>query len=116
MMAAGGSIVLCASAAARTGLANHEAIAAAKGGVIGLTLSAAATCAPGNIRVNCVVPGLADTPLAARITCNKAALKASRAMHALGTHFLQGVTIGEFRISVRRSGQGPGVWNRLSQR
>lgn len=82
--ATGGSIVLCASAAARTGLANHEALAAAKGGVIGLTLSAAATYAPRNIRVNCVAPGLVDTPLAARITCNEAALKASRAMHVLG--------------------------------
>jgi len=80
----GGSIVLCATAAARTGLANHEAIAAAKGGVIGLTLSAAATYAGRNIRVNCVAPGLTDTPLAARITSNEAALKASTAMHALG--------------------------------
>ena len=43
LMSTGGSIVLCATAAARTGMANHEAIAAAKGGVIGLTLSAAAT-------------------------------------------------------------------------
>ena len=80
----GGSIVLCATAAARTGFANHEAIAAAKGGVIGLTLSAAATYAPRNIRVNCVAPGLVDTPLAARITSNEAAMKASAAMHALG--------------------------------
>lgn len=84
MMPTGGSIVLCATAAARTGMANHEAIAAAKGGVIGLTLSAAATYAPRNIRVNCVAPGLVDTPLAARITGNEAALKASSAMHALG--------------------------------
>ena len=80
----GGSIVLCATAAARTGLANHEAIAAAKGGVIGLTLSAAATYAPRNIRVNCVAPGLVDTPLAAKITSNEAALKTSAALHALG--------------------------------
>jgi len=80
----GGSIVLCATAAARTGFPNHEAIAAAKGGVIGLTLSAAATYAPRNIRVNCVAPGLVDTPLAARITANEAARKASIAMHALG--------------------------------
>ena len=80
----GGSIVLCATAAARTGFVNHEAIAAAKGGVIGLTLSAAATYAARNIRVNCVAPGLVDTPLAARITGNEAARKASAAMHALG--------------------------------
>lgn len=84
MMATGGSIVLCATAAARTGMANHEAIAAAKGAVIGLTLSAAATYAPRNIRVNCVAPGLVDTPLAARITSNEAALKGSTALHALG--------------------------------
>jgi NAD(P)-dependent dehydrogenase (short-subunit alcohol dehydrogenase family) len=84
LSAQGGSIVLCATAAARTGMANHEAIAAAKAGVIGLTLSAAATYAPKNIRVNCVAPGLVDTPLAARITSNEAALKISTAMHALG--------------------------------
>lgn len=84
LMPAGGSIVLCSTAAARTGLANHEAIAAAKAGVIGLTLSAAATYAPRNIRVNCVAPGLVDTPLAARITSNEIALKASLSMHALG--------------------------------
>jgi len=84
LWSAGGSIVLCATAAARTGLANHDAIAAAKGGVIGLTLSAAATYAARNIRVNCVAPGLTDTPLAARITSNETALKASAGMHALG--------------------------------
>ncbi len=84
MMQTGGSIVLCSTAAARTGLANHEAVAAAKAGVIGLTLSAAATYAGRNIRINCVAPGLVDTPLTARITSNEAALKASMGMHALG--------------------------------
>jgi NAD(P)-dependent dehydrogenase (short-subunit alcohol dehydrogenase family) len=80
----GGSIVLVGTAAARIGYANHEAIAAAKAAVAGLALSAAATYANRNIRVNCVSPGLVDTPLAARITGNEAALKASQAMHALG--------------------------------
>lgn len=84
MMNSGGSIVLISSAAARTGLANHEAIAAAKAGVIGLTLSAAATYAPRGIRVNCVAPGLTATPLTSRITSNEEALKASVRMHALG--------------------------------
>ena len=37
----GGSLVLMSSAAARVGLANHDAIAAAKAGVTGLALSAA---------------------------------------------------------------------------
>lgn len=41
-MRTGGSIVLVSSAAARIGLANHEAITAAKIGVIGLTPAAAA--------------------------------------------------------------------------
>lgn len=83
-MPAGGSVVLISTAAARIGYANHEAIAAAKAGVMGLTLSAAATYAARNIRVNCVAPGLVDTTMAARITGNEAALKASTAMHALG--------------------------------
>lgn len=70
--------------AARLGLVNHEAIAAAKAGVIGLTLSAAATYASKGIRVNAVAPGLVRTPLTARITSNEATLNASTAMHALG--------------------------------
>ncbi len=84
MMNTGGSIVLVSSAAARVGLANHEAIAAAKAGIIGLTLSAAASYAARGIRVNCVAPGLTETPLTARITGNEASRKASEAMHALG--------------------------------
>lgn len=81
---AGGSIVLVASAAARIGLANHEAIAAAKGGVISLTLSAAASYAAKQVRVNCVAPGLVRTPLTARITTSAAGEQSSLAMHALG--------------------------------
>ncbi len=84
MMQTGGAIILCSTAAARIGLANHEAIAAAKAGVIGLTLAAAATYAGRNIRVNCVAPGLVATPLTAKITANAAALRASLALHALG--------------------------------
>ncbi|MBC2606634.1 SDR family NAD(P)-dependent oxidoreductase [Pelagicoccus albus] len=84
MMKEGGSIVFCSSAAARHGFPNHEAIAAAKAGVIGLTLSAAATYASYGIRVNCVAPGLVRSKMAQGITGNEMALKASQSMHALG--------------------------------
>jgi 3-oxoacyl-[acyl-carrier protein] reductase len=80
----GGSIVLMSSSAARVGLPSHEAIAAAKAGVIGLARSAAATYAGKGIRVNAVAPGLVDTPMSAGITSNELMLKASIAMHPLG--------------------------------
>lgn len=80
----GGSLVFVSSAAARFGFANHEAIAAAKAGLIGFVLASAATYAPNGIRINCVAPGLTDTPLASRITSNEASLESSRAMHPLG--------------------------------
>ncbi|ACO32955.1 MULTISPECIES: SDR family oxidoreductase [Acidobacterium] len=83
-MKQGGSVVLLSSAAARLGIASHEAIAAAKAGVQGLALSAAATYASRNLRVNCVAPGLTKTPLTERITGNEMAAKGSLAMHALG--------------------------------
>jgi 3-oxoacyl-[acyl-carrier protein] reductase len=79
----GGGIVLCASAAAEIGIANHEAIAAAKAGVIGLARSAAATYAPNNIRVNVISPGLVKTELTRKIWENTASAAASSAMHAL---------------------------------
>jgi len=80
----GGSIVLLSSAAARIGLANHEAISAAKAGVEGLALAAAASYASKGIRINCVAPGMTRTPLAAKLLQNEMMAKASAGMHALG--------------------------------
>lgn len=79
----GGSVVLLASAVAMHGLANHEAIASAKGGIVALTKSAAATYANKNIRFNVVAPGLTDTKLTHKITENETSLNYSKAMHAL---------------------------------
>ncbi|MHC2065899.1 SDR family NAD(P)-dependent oxidoreductase [Bremerella sp. T1] len=80
----GGSVVLFSSAASRIGLANHEAIAAAKGAVEGLTKSAAATYAAKQIRVNAVAPGLVETPLTEIIWSRSKSADASRSMHPLG--------------------------------
>lgn len=83
-MKQGGSVVLISSAAALGGFANHEAIAAAKAGIVGLTMSAAATYAPSGLRFNAVAPGLTETPLTSALTANPASRKVSEAMHALG--------------------------------
>jgi 3-oxoacyl-[acyl-carrier protein] reductase len=84
MQSTGGSIVLCASAASQIGLANHEAIAAAKGAIISMARSAAATYASKKIRINVVAPGLTKTPMTSRITASEAGVKASLSMHPLG--------------------------------
>lgn len=78
-----GSIVLFSSCAGQRGLPNHEAISAAKAGIIGLTQSAAATYAGQGLRFNCIAPGLVNTPMSAPITSNEAGLKYSTGLHAL---------------------------------
>ena len=62
-----GAAVLVSSVVSRIGVANHEAIAAAKGAVEALGRSAAATYAADGIRVNVVAPGIMDTPLTAKL-------------------------------------------------
>lgn len=79
-----GSIVLISSVAARAGLPAHEAIAAAKAGVQGLALSAAASYVSRNVRVNVVAPGLTETPMAKPLLASEQGRKISEAMHPLG--------------------------------
>ncbi len=79
-----GSIVLVSSGAAKIGLAHHEAISAAKGGVEALIRSAAASYSTSGIRINGIAPGLTHTPLSSSITKNSEVLKQSLKFHPLG--------------------------------
>jgi NAD(P)-dependent dehydrogenase (short-subunit alcohol dehydrogenase family) len=65
LQGAPGAAVFASSVVARIGVANHEAIAAAKGGVEALVRSAAATYAAQGLRINAVAPGMTDTPMTA---------------------------------------------------
>jgi len=80
----GGSVVFLSTAAAKMGLPNHEAIAAAKAGVEGLARSAAATYVRSGLRFNVVAPGLVKSEMSRHVWENEASLAASRAMHPLG--------------------------------
>lgn len=85
MVNGGGSIVLMSSAAARFGLPNHEAIAAAKAAVDGLVRSAASTYSNRGVRVNGIAPGLVRTPMSQAILSNGDGEARSQAMHPLGS-------------------------------
>ncbi|MFO1399663.1 MAG: glucose 1-dehydrogenase [Steroidobacteraceae bacterium] len=59
----GGSIVNTASIGSERGLAGACTYNASKHAVVGLTRTAAAEAGPKGLRVNCVMPGVIDTPL-----------------------------------------------------
>jgi NAD(P)-dependent dehydrogenase (short-subunit alcohol dehydrogenase family) len=63
----GGAIVTIASVAGLVGLARTPAYSAAKGAVIQLSRVAALEYADHHIRVNCICPGMIDTPMVQRI-------------------------------------------------
>jgi NAD(P)-dependent dehydrogenase (short-subunit alcohol dehydrogenase family) len=62
-----GSIVVTGSLASERGMAGNIAYVASKHAALGLARAAAAEGAPHNVRVNCVVPGLIDTPMLMQI-------------------------------------------------
>ena len=79
-----GAAVFVSTVAAQIGVANHEAIAAAKGGIEAMVRSAAATYAPHGLRINAVATGLMDTPLAAGLLRSEAMREASARQYPLG--------------------------------
>ncbi|MDP0499569.1 MAG: SDR family oxidoreductase [Verrucomicrobiota bacterium JB022] len=79
-----GVIVFVSSVAAGSGLANHEAIAAAKAGIEGLVRASAATYASLGLRINAIAPGMMDTPAAGPLLASDAAQQLSARLHPLG--------------------------------
>jgi len=58
-----GAIVTVASVAAFDGQIGQAAYSSSKGGVVGMTLPVARDLSAAGIRVNCIAPGLIDTPI-----------------------------------------------------
>jgi len=81
--AGSGSAVFVSSVVARIGVANHEAIAAAKGGLEALVRSAAASHAAQGLRVNAVAPGLTETPMTAKLRALPAQREAAARQYPL---------------------------------
>lgn len=79
-----GAFVFISSAAALSGFSSHEAIAAAKAGIIGMVKSAASTYSRYNVRVNCVAPSLVKTPMTKHLTESEAIMKKTKNLHPLG--------------------------------
>jgi NAD(P)-dependent dehydrogenase (short-subunit alcohol dehydrogenase family) len=84
----GGSIVNIASVLGLVGARNRVGYSATKGAVIALTKAMALDCAPDNIRVNAICPGIVDTPLVSdfitKASDPDAALKQRVGLHPLG--------------------------------
>jgi NAD(P)-dependent dehydrogenase (short-subunit alcohol dehydrogenase family) len=58
-----GSILLTGSLASERGFANNVAYVVSKHGLLGLARAAASEAAPHGVRVNCLLPGLIETPM-----------------------------------------------------
>jgi NAD(P)-dependent dehydrogenase (short-subunit alcohol dehydrogenase family) len=79
-----GAIINNASVAGLVGFPGIPAYCASKGGVIQLTRTAALEYATQGIRVNCLCPGVIDTPMVRRAAPNEAAAAAFTEMEPVG--------------------------------
>jgi NAD(P)-dependent dehydrogenase (short-subunit alcohol dehydrogenase family) len=79
-----GAAVLVSSVVAGIGVANHEAIAAAKGGIEALVRSAAASYAVQGLRINAVAPGMTETPMTAAMLKQPAMREGAARQYPLG--------------------------------
>lgn len=84
LQGAPGAAVLASSVVARIGVANHEAIASAKGGLEALVRSTAATYAAQGLRINAVAPGMTDTPMTANMLKMPAMREGAARQYPLG--------------------------------
>jgi NAD(P)-dependent dehydrogenase (short-subunit alcohol dehydrogenase family) len=64
----GGAIVNIASIAGLQGMADHSAYCASKAGLVNLTRALALELGPIGIRVNCICPGVVETPMLRSVT------------------------------------------------
>lgn len=76
------SVVFISTVAVSVGMPYHASIAMAKGAIEGLTKSLAAELAP-LIRVNCIAPSLADTPLGEKFINTPEKLEAAQKRNPL---------------------------------
>jgi len=81
-----GAAVLFSSVVSLIGVANHEAIAAAKGAIASLIPAAAATYAGQGIRINGIAPGLTRTGATERLFAAKGAEAQITAQYPLGRY------------------------------
>ena len=80
----GGSVVFCSSVAASLGLPNHEAIAAAKAGLVGLARAAAASHLRRNIRFHCVAPALVESQMTEQLLSRQGMREAAAKQNPIG--------------------------------
>jgi NAD(P)-dependent dehydrogenase (short-subunit alcohol dehydrogenase family) len=93
----GGAIVNTASGLGQIAIPNASEYVAAKHGVIGLTRAAAVEYGARGIRTNCLLPGIVNTPLIARLSQDSvfaSGMNYMRGRHPIG-RFAEPAEIGE---------------------